>query len=256
MTILFFTLTIISSFVLTYFFGASFINKMKTQKVEQVVRVEGPESHYHKNGTPTMGGVIFIIVITFLVFIRFLLVDGTAYLDSILFLFVFLGYALIGFIDDYLKVIQKQNLGLSSRNKLLSQIFISVFTVIIMFNNNMDTSITFYLFDFVLELGFFYYIFIFFILIGASNATNLTDGVDGLLSFNAIISFLGLLTIFYLLGATGLGYITSCLIGGLLAFLIFNKNPAKIFMGDVGSLAIGAGLAMLAILGNVEMLLV
>lgn len=231
-----------------------FIPLLKRMKFGQSIREEGPESHMKKTGTPTMGGLVFLISII----ITVLLVAWFAELLNakvLILLLVLFGYGLIGFLDDFIKVVLKRNLGLTSLQKLIAQIVIAVISFLVLNGIDFETGVTIPFTDIALELSWFYVFFIVFWLVGFSNAVNLTDGLDGLVAGTASIAFaaFGLLAIYQ--DQIGIAIFTFSVTGGLLGFLIFNKYPAKVFMGDTGSLALGGALAMVSILLKQELLL-
>lgn len=222
------------------------IKYFRAKQLGQMTREEGPSWHQVKSGTPTMGGVAFIIATTISTILAFLFNLGTTYLALLWMVFVI--YGLIGFLDDYIKLVMKRNLGLTSKQKLIGQIVAAI-----IFYLFVDISTVLHLpFGWSINIGILYPILIVFWLVGFSNATNLTDGIDGLLATTSII---GLLTYGYVAmkqGQQDILLFILMLVGGLLGFLFFNKAPAKIFMGDVGSLAIGGVFATLSIMLNME----
>src|SRR6476646_600381 len=180
--------TIILAFLITVLLSPVFIPFLRRLKFGQSIREEGPKSHQKKSGTPTMGGVmiLFAIVITTLVMNgKF----GEPTVKTFLRLFVTLGFGLLGFLDDFIKVVLKRNLGLTSRQKLLGQIIISAIFYMIYKKNNFSTEILLQFTDYSIDLGWFFVFFIIFWLVGFSNAVNLTDGLDGLVSGTAAIAF-------------------------------------------------------------------
>lgn len=231
-----------------------FIPLLKRMKFGQSIREEGPQSHMKKTGTPTMGGLVFLISIIITVL-------GIAWYADLLtakvliLLLVLFGYGLIGFLDDFIKVVVKRNLGLTSLQKLIAQIVIAVISFIVLSGVDFETGVSIPFTEISLELSWLYVFFIVFWLVGFSNAVNLTDGLDGLVAGTASIAFaaFGILAIYQ--DETGIAIFTFSVTGALLGFLIFNKYPAKVFMGDTGSLALGGALAMVSILLKQELLL-
>lgn len=224
-------------------------------KFGQEIREEGPDWHQKKSGTPTMGGIIILlaILVGFVVSIVF----GEAAVGFGTLLFVTLAFGVIGFLDDYLKVVNKRNLGLTSLQKLIGQIIVSVlFAWFLSLGGELDTTISIPFTSIAFETGWFYIAIVIFWLVGFSNAVNLTDGLDGLVSFSAIptFAFFGI----YAVGQdeVGIAWFAFSVVGALLGFLVFNKYPAKIFMGDTGSLALGGAVAGLALMLKLELLLV
>ncbi|ALS78201.1 phospho-N-acetylmuramoyl-pentapeptide-transferase [Planococcus kocurii] len=240
--------------LLTVILMPVFIPLLKRMKFGQSIREEGPESHMKKTGTPTMGGLVFLISIIVTVLLVAWLADLVTAKILILLLVLF-GYGLIGFLDDFIKVVLKRNLGLTSLQKLIAQIVIAVISFFVLSGTDFETGVTIPFTDISLELSWLYVFFIVFWLVGFSNAVNLTDGLDGLVAGTASIAFaaFGVLAIYQ--DEVGIAVFTFSVTGGLLGFLIFNKYPAKVFMGDTGSLALGGALAMVSILLKQELLL-
>lgn len=224
-------------------------------KAGQNIREDGPESHLSKAGTPSMGGIAIIIGAVLATLIGGLIWSADP-IDVLVILFVFVGFGLIGFFDDYLKVIKKVNLGLRAYQKFGLQIIISVALAVFLANySNGSTLVYIPIADVYLDFGIWYIPFIVFVVLAMTNAVNLTDGLDGLASgVTALVTlFFAVAGITY--GVTTGAYFCAALCGGCLGFLVFNKNPAKIFMGDTGSLALGGGLAAAAIVMKLELLL-
>lgn len=221
----------------------------------QNIRQEGPESHLSKAGTPSMGGIA-IIAGAVVASLAALAIWGGSVVETVVILFVFIGFGLIGFFDDYLKVIKKNNLGLRAYQKFGLQIIISVALAVFMaFYPGGDTHVYIPVADVYVDFGFWYLPFIVFVMLAMTNAVNLTDGLDGLASgVTALVTlFFSVVGVIY--GLVSGAYFCAAVCGGCLGFLVFNKNPAKIFMGDTGSLALGGGLAAAAIVMEMELLL-
>lgn len=224
-------------------------------KAGQNIREDGPESHLSKAGTPSMGGIA-IITATVLATLVGGLIWSAKLSDIFVVLFVFVGFGLIGFFDDYLKVIKKVNLGLRAYQKFGLQIIISVILAVFLATySDGSTYVYIPIADIYVDFGIWYIPFIVFVVLAMTNAVNLTDGLDGLAS--GVTSFV---TLFFAVAGITYGvasgaYFCAALCGGCLGFLVFNKNPAKIFMGDTGSLALGGGLAAAAIVMKLELLL-
>jgi phospho-N-acetylmuramoyl-pentapeptide-transferase len=247
--------TIILAFLITVLLSPVFIPFLRRLKFGQSIREEGPKSHQKKSGTPTMGGVmiLFAIVITTLVMNgKF----GEPTVKTFLLLFVTLGFGLLGFLDDFIKVVLKRNLGLTSRQKLLGQIIISAVFYMIYKQNNFSTDIRLPFTDYSIDLGWFFVFFIIFWLVGFSNAVNLTDGLDGLVSGTAAIAFGAYAVLAWNQSQFEVAIFSVAVVGAVLGFLVFNAHPAKVFMGDTGSLALGGALATIAILTKLEILLI
>lgn len=231
-----------------------FIPLLQRMKFGQSIRAEGPESHMKKTGTPTMGGLVFLIaiIITALAVAAFtdLLVT-----ELMILLLVLFGYGLIGFLDDFIKVVLKRNLGLTSLQKLIAQIVIAVISFFLLGMIDFDTGLVIPFTDIAIELSGLYVLFIIFWLVGFSNAVNLTDGLDGLVAGTASIAFAAFGVLAISQDQAAIALFTFIVAGALIGFLIFNKYPAKVFMGDTGSLALGGALAMVSILLKQELLL-
>ncbi len=217
------------------------------------------EAHRNKKNVPTMGGLIFIIPTLITILILLLTDKIEANYSLIILMFTFIGYSIVGFIDDYLIVKRKNNKGLKEGEKLLFQLIIAIiFFYLFMISGN-EPLIWIHSLNIKINVGFIYGIFILLILLSSSNAVNLTDGLDGLAGGLSVIALLTFGIISYnsgwLEGYDTVGLFCFSLIGSILGFLIFNTNPARIFMGDTGSLALGATLGSLAILTRYELLL-
>ncbi|MBP2639513.1 MAG: mraY [Firmicutes bacterium] len=221
-------------------------------KFGQSIREEGPQGHYAKAGTPTMGGVI---ILTALTAASLFFAGGSRELWLVL--FVTVGHGVIGFLDDYIKVALKRSLGLKARQKLAGQVLIAAvlaYVATVFFGRGTDLWIPFV--GAQVELGFFYYILIFLVLVGTTNAVNLTDGLDGLAAGTGTIASLAYACIAFFFGHAELAVFCMALAGACLGFLRYNAHPARVFMGDTGSLAIGGALAAVAVMTKTELLLV
>lgn len=232
--------------------GPFAVNLLARLKVGQSVRDDGPESHLKKIGTPTMGGILFILS-TAIATIIFALPKLEVFLAISIFIF----FGIIGFADDYRKVILKQSLGLKARYKLLFQLLFSILLVvlILMFLDR-GTAIIIPISGQEINLHWFFILFAGLVIVGASNAVNITDGLDGLAGGVSLIAVLVYAVIAFINGHYEIAVFLSALAGGLLGFLFYNFNPAKIFMGDTGSLSIGAALAACAVITASELFLV
>ena len=249
------TVTIlVTSFILTVILAPIGIPMLRRLKFGQSIREEGPQSHMKKAGTPTMGGIIFLLSIIATTVVCGLLLDVFT-THTVVLLLVFIGFGIIGFLDDGIKVILKRNLGLTSLQKLIGQIVIAIAAFLLLRLGTFDTAITIPFTEWQLDLGMLYVAFLIFWLVGFSNAVNLTDGLDGLVAGTASIAFaaFGVLALFN--EQADIALFAFAVTGALLGFLIFNANPAKVFMGDTGSLALGGALAMISVLVNQELLL-
>jgi phospho-N-acetylmuramoyl-pentapeptide-transferase len=260
-----------TALLISFVFGPSIIRKLKELKIGQQVREDGPGTHLGKAGTPTMGGILILLAITVPTLLWsdltnryvWLVVAGT------------LAFGAVGFYDDYLKVVRKKSEGLRPRYKMGWQILIALFIGLLLYFNPQDPNSTVLLIPFfkrwIINLAWFYVPFVVLVLVGSSNAVNLTDGLDGLAiglvgiaaGANAILVyvtgnkvFASYLQVMYIHGAGELTVFCGALMGASLGFLWYNAHPAEVFMGDVGSLALGGALGMLAVLTKHEIILV
>lgn len=233
--------------------GGPYIEFLRKRYMGQYIREDGPQSHQSKAGTPTAGGVL--ILLSFFAGVGLLIaLKGSALLTPpvLLTLGVTLVFGLLGFVDDYLKISKKKNKGVSGYTKLIVQVLAGLVTgwyVMQSAPNGGDVSV-FGLFQ--LPLGYLYPLLSAFIITGASNAVNLTDGLDGLASGTSLMTFITLALILFVNGAMELGLLSLGLAGAALGFLLFNRYPARIFMGDTGSLALGGAFGALVVLGRIE----
>lgn len=251
-------ITIAVAFLITVLLSPIFIPFLRRLKFGQSIREEGPESHQKKSGTPTMGGVMIVFSIVITSLIMGMRMDSGIGYELWLLLFVLFGYGLLGFLDDYIKVVMKRNLGLTSIQKLIGQIIIAlVFYFVLRGQEDFSSAIAIPGTTVEFDIGWFYAILIIVMLVGASNAVNLTDGLDGLLAGTAAIAF-GAFAIIAWYGVPNdmVTVFSLAVVGALLGFLVFNAHPAKVFMGDTGSLALGGAIAAIAILLKLEILLV
>ncbi|WP_326716875.1 phospho-N-acetylmuramoyl-pentapeptide-transferase [Vagococcus jeotgali] len=227
-----------------------FIGYFKMKKMGQAIREEGPQGHLAKTGTPTMGGVVFLIsIVLSSIIMGIWQKELTPSFWSVIFILTL--YGLLGFLDDFIKVFKKRNMGLNSKQKLIGQIIGGIILYAIMKMDGMSDELFIPLLGDV-NLGFFFGVFAVIWLVGFSNAVNLTDGIDGLVAGLGTISFGTYAIIAYNQDQIGVLLICLTTVGALLGFLVFNKKPAKIFMGDVGSLALGGMLAAISILLHQE----
>lgn len=221
-------------------------------KFGQFIRDEGPESHLKKSGTPTMGGIIILcsIVVTSLFYIK----SNPMILPV---LFVTLGFGLVGFLDDYIKVVMKRSMGLRAWQKMLGQFLVTaVFAYYLANYTDVGTTILIpFSNGYELDLGFWFYPFLFFVVIGTVNGTNFTDGLDGLLSSISVLTAT-FFTVVAIGTASGLEPVTCAAVGALLGFLVFNVYPARVFMGDTGSLALGGLIASVAVMQRMPVYIV
>lgn len=247
--------TIVMGFLICVLLSPLFIPFLRRLKFGQSIREEGPKSHQKKSGTPTMGGIVILlsIVITTLVMTgKF----SEPTVTTFLLIFVTLGYGLLGFLDDFIKVVMKRNLGLTSKQKLAGQIIIAIIFYIIANRNGFSTVVEIPGLNIGFDLGWTYVLFIIFWLVGFSNAVNLTDGLDGLVSGTAAIAFGAFAVLAWNQSEFEVAIFSVAVVGAVLGFLVFNAHPAKVFMGDTGSLALGGAIATIAILTKLELLLI
>src|SRR5574344_1934148 len=253
-------LVLMISFLIAVFLGLTLIPILKQFKINQNLSIYLSEKHKKKKNTPTMGGLIFIISTILTIIILFILKKIDISYNFIIVIFVFLAYSLIGFIDDYLIIKRKSNNGLSELSKLLLQVVIAIIFFYLFLKANNEPLLWVHSLNIKMDISWYYGLFILFVLVASSNAVNLTDGLDGLAGGLSIISFLtfGIISFYtgWLEGYIEIALFCFILVGGLLGFLVFNVNPAKIFMGDTGSLALGASLGTIAILTRHELLLI
>jgi len=232
--------------------GPLMIPLLKRLKVGQSIREEGPSNHYIKAGTPTMGG---IIIITAMTLTSVLLAGDQREVRAMVFLT--LCYGAIGFWDDYIKVVLKRSLGLKAREKLSLQILIGlVFGWLLIYGLGRGTEIVVPFSGGVLDIGYSYLPFIVLVVISAANGANLTDGLDGLAAGVTLFIFLGLGAICMMTNHNGLLIYCAAMAGACLGFLFFNRHPARVFMGDTGSMALGAGVAGVAAMTRSEIALI
>ena len=246
---------IMIGFLFSVVLGLILLPLLRKLKVGQRISSYVGYSHRQKEGTPTMGGLIFIIP-TVLITIGLLITDKIPYSDNIaIVLVVFLGFAIIGFLDDFLSLKKHNNEGLTTYQKLLGQVIISTIFFYIYMKNGGQTSFVVGTLGIDIELTWLYGLFILFILIGASNAVNLTDGLDGLAGSLSAVAFIAFALISFVVGFEDIGIFCLVLVGSLIGFLVFNTHPAKVFMGDTGSLALGGVMGAVAILTHRELTL-
>lgn len=245
-------LALVGAIILGLVLGPIVIPFLRRLKFGQSIRSEGPQSHHQKAGTPTMGGIIFIIatVVATLVFAG---KSGEAYLA----LGTMVAFGIIGFLDDFIKVVMKRNLGLTAKQKLLGQVLIALglaYFADFYLHRGTDVVIPFIGTEYHLSWGLFF-VFTLCVVLGATNGVNFTDGLDGLAAGTTVFAGLGFGLIAIAMGKMGLAVFMAAVVGGCIAFLFFNFHPAKVFMGDTGSLALGGALAAVAIITRTELFL-
>lgn len=247
----------ISALVITAVCTAIIIPILKKYKAKQTIHEDVPENHQGKSGTPTMGGIAIVTGIIVTCLIAPLTSTQGFSLNLFIILAALVMFALLGFMDDFNKVINKRNLGLTAKQKLFIQCFIAfVISIIFTIFQENDTSILIPFTDISFNLGYGYILFMTFAIVAMVNSVNLTDGLDGLASGVSLIVclFLGIATIPYSIFNSNWFFLAMA--GACAGFLIFNKNPAKIFMGDTGSMAIGGGIAVAAFYVDMELIMV
>ncbi len=263
-------LAVLTSVLICFIWGPAIIEWLRSLSLTQHIRDDGPQRHLSKEGTPTMGGIMIILSIT----VSVLLWGDLSNAYVLVMLGSLLGFGAIGFADDYLKVSKRNSRGLSARTKLLGQVLIALGIGLFLYMNPHDQyvdmlSVPFFK-NWLIYLGWFYLPFAIFVIVGSSNAVNLTDGIDGLaiglvavaVLANGVLVYLsghkGLsdyLQVLYLIGTGELTVVCGAMFGAALGFLWFNCHPAEVFMGDVGSLSLGGALGTLAVITKHELVL-
>lgn len=251
---------ILISFIISVIIGYFLIKILTKKHINQSLSIYLEERHKSKSHTPTMGGLIFSITLLIVGILLYITNKITISFNLIIVWFTILSYSLIGFIDDFLIIKNHNNKGLSEKNKFLLQMLVALVFFYLFLKAGNETLIWIHSLNIKVNISWFYGLFILFVLVASSNAVNLTDGLDGLAGGLSLIAFLTFGIIAYntswLSGYIEIAYTCFILVGSLFGFLIYNMNPAKIFMGDTGSLALGAGLGSIAILTRHELLLV
>ncbi|WP_054711189.1 phospho-N-acetylmuramoyl-pentapeptide-transferase [Bacillus sp. JCM 19041] len=243
------------SFAAAVILSPLFIPFLRRLKFGQSIREEGPKSHQKKSGTPTMGGIVIVLSIL----ITSLAIGGVFNefsVELLLLMLVTIGYGIVGFVDDYLKVARKHNLGLTSKQKLVGQLLIAGLFYLGLLYIDLDTFVSIPGTSIGLELGWFYPVLVIVMLLAGSNAVNLTDGLDGLLAGTGAIAFAAFAILAWSAGFIDAALFSTAITGAVLGFLVFNAHPAKVFMGDTGSLALGGAIAGIAILTKMELMLI
>lgn len=263
--------SLLTALILSLWMGPHLIAYLQKLQIGQIVRHDGPESHFSKRGTPTMGGLMILAAITISVLLWSSL--SNPYIWCVL--FVLIGYGVVGFVDDYRKVVRKDTKGLIARWKYFWQSVIALIVAFTMYSIGKDTSATQlvvpFFKDVMPQLGLLYIVLAYFVIVGTSNAVNLTDGLDGLAIMPTVfvaagmalvawatsnVNFANYLHIPHIRHASELVIVCTAIVGAGLGFLWFNTYPAQVFMGDVGSLALGGTLGTIAVLLRQEFLLV
>lgn len=259
-----------TAFFLSLWLGPCIIDFLKKFQINQIIRTDGPESHLHKHGTPTMGGIMILvtIIISTLIWCRL----SNPYVWYVL--YILIGYGILGFYDDYMKIIKNNSKGLSAKWKYFWQSIIAIIIAVLIFLKYQNSNVTQLVIPFFKEimpqLGWWYIITTYLVIVGTSNAVNLTDGLDGLAIMPTVFIASGFAVISWITGNVYFAYylnipyinfsgelviICASIVGAGLGFLWFNAYPAQIFMGDVGSLALGGGLGIISVLVRQEILL-
>ena len=246
---------IMIGFLSSTILGLIMLPMLKRLRLGQKISVFVGEAHRKKEGTPTMGGLIFILP-TIVATLGLIITDKISYTSNLgIVLLVFIGYACIGFLDDFLSIRKGNNEGLTTYQKLLMQVLIAIGFFYIYMRSGGQTAWVVGTLHIDLEMGWIYGLAILFVLVGASNAVNLTDGLDGLAGGLSAIAFIAFALISLSVGFEDIGIFSLILVGSLIGFLIYNTHPAKVFMGDTGSLALGAVMGAIAILTHRELTL-
>ena len=263
-------LSVLTALVAALFLGPWFLRSLELRQIGQSVRLDGPESQLSKQGTPTMGGVLILVCITASTLIWGDLTNAYVWIA----LMVMIGFGIIGWIDDWKKIVQKNSRGLSAKRKYLGQSIVGLIAAILLYHlakTPEETTLLVPFFkDLLIPLGFGYVVLAYFVIVGTSNAVNLTDGLDGLAILPTVlvagalgvfayltgnIIFSEYLFIPYIPGAGELVVFLGAMVGAGLGFLWFNTYPAQVFMGDVGALSLGAALGVVAVMVRQELVL-
>ncbi len=260
-------ISLLTALFLSVFLSPWLIRKLKAKQLGQVVREDGPKSHFSKTGVPTMGGALIILSVVIPSLLWMDLTNPYVWYCMI----IFFGYGILGFLDDYMKIIKKNSKGVSAKTKLFWQVLLASIVCILHYYFEKDTTVTIpFLKTAHIDLGLLYIPFAVFVIVGTSNAVNLTDGLDGLAIGPVMISAASFAILSYISGnllisnylnfpyvrhAGELTIFASCLVGAGMGFLWYNSYPAQVFMGDVGSLPLGGALGVIAILSKHEILL-
>ncbi|MBQ2284895.1 MAG: phospho-N-acetylmuramoyl-pentapeptide-transferase [Clostridia bacterium] len=240
-------------FIVAALLGPIFIPVLIKLKFGQSIREIGPKWHEKKSGTPTMGGIIFMVALAISAAVLYKFMD----LKSALVLFCAFGFGIVGFLDDFIKVVLKRNLGLRAWQKLALQIIVSVVFVLIGLDKGiLSVVIKIPFTDIVWNMGWVYIPFAIFVLLAVVNGVNLTDGIDGLATSVTIVVMLFFAVVISAMNIVSVSLICYALVGALLGFLLYNKNPAKVFMGDTGSLMLGGMVGALSLVTGNPLILI
>ncbi len=247
------------AFVIAALSGYWLIPALRKLHFGQSILEIGPNWHKNKEGTPTMGGIMFVVGILAASALAFFFLAEAPVTEKIKYgsgLIMALGYGLLGFIDDYTKIAKKQNEGLTAKQKLIGQVLLAImFLVGLEISGTLSTNL---IIPFIgqLDIGFLYYPLAVFIIVGASNAVNLTDGIDGLCASVTFVCACGFIVMAAILQNTGMGFMAAALAGGCAGYFLWNCHPARVFMGDTGSLFLGGMVCALAFGLNIPMILI
>lgn len=246
------TFTAIYAFMVVAILGPAFIPMLRRFKFGQTVREEGPQSHFSKNGTPTMGGILIILGV-----IVAALLSGNMNSDMVIGLLSIVGFGLIGFVDDFIIIKKKRNLGLNPKQKIIMQFLLAAIISIYQYNTSTQAALLQIPFtDIVINVGILYIPIMIFVIVGTVNAVNLTDGLDGLASgVTLIVSIFFIVFAQMIANSVEVSILAAATAGACIGFLLFNSYPAKIFMGDTGSMALGGAVVAFALLTNSVLLI-
>ncbi len=253
MDILSLGIAVVAAFVITALSGKFIIPFLRKLKFGQTILEDGPTWHKAKQGTPTMGGMMFILGIVVAAVVGLITMNingsGTGSLNQLYFIagiVMATAFGALGFADDYVKVVKKQNLGLTAKQKMAGQLLISIVYLAVLHFGGATSTILQLPFLGQLDIGLLYYPFAIFVIVGTVNAVNLTDGIDGLCSSVTFVAAIGMMIVTTILGVCEMNMLAGALAGGCLGFLCWNFHPAKVFMGDTGSLFLGGLVCALA----------
>ena len=241
-----------AALLICIFLSPKFIEFLRAREFGQQIREDGPEGHHLKAGTPTMGGVIILLAVS----VPFLILTNYEWRSLGVF-GVAIACGLLGFADDYTKLVKRRSLGLRARTKLVVTVAISLgLWYVAVEKAHLPSTLWLRFVDYHIDLGPLYPLLIYLVVAGTTSAVNLTDGLDGLATGCAAIVLLAYIGITFLAGDFDLAMLAGCLVGGCIGFLWFNAFPATVFMGDTGSLALGGAIAGLAVMTKTEVLLI
>ena len=241
-----------AALLICIFLSPKFIEFLRKREFGQHIREDGPEGHHQKAGTPTMGGVIIFLAVS----VAFLILTDYEW-RSVGVFGAAIACALLGFADDYMKLVRRRSLGLRARTKLIVTIAISLgLWYVAERKAHLPPTLRLRFVDYQIDLGWLYPVLIYFVVAGTTSAVNLTDGLDGLAAGCAAIVLLAYIGITFITGQDDLAMLAGCLVGACVGFLWFNAFPATIFMGDTGSLGLGGAIAGLAVMTKTELLLI